>query len=164
MMDEFMRAAYDEAKASFEEGGQPIGAVLVKDGQILGRGRNGLSQSGDVTCHAEMEAYRDASRRAADTMPTEQIDVQLRGAAVYTTMMPCIMCSGAIIRFAAARVVVAETSTYALPDTLALLQDHGIDVTLGHAPECVDLVEAYYQRHPEARAAWAADGSVPSEP
>ncbi len=161
-MDEFMEAAFAEAKASFEEGGQPIGAVLVKDGRVLGRGRNRLSQSGDATSHAEMEAYRDASRRAAKT--PERIDKLLGGGIVYTTMMPCIMCSGAIIRFAAARVMVAETVSYSMPDTVDFLERHGIEVTLGHTPECIDLVEAYYALHPDIRAAWAADWSAASEP
>ena len=163
-MDEFMEAAFAEAKASSEEGGQPIGSVLVKDGRILGRGRNTMSQTGDATSHAEMEAYRDASRSAAETIPTDQIVALITGGTVYTTMMPCIMCSGAIIRFAAARVVVAETTTYRMPDTVALLESHGIEVNLGHAPECVELVEAYYALHPEIRAGWAEDWSGASEP
>ncbi|MFP6731038.1 MAG: nucleoside deaminase [Alphaproteobacteria bacterium] len=156
-MDEFMAAAFAEAKASFDEGGQPIGAVLVMDGIILGRGRNTLAQSGDATSHAEMEAYRDASRRAAKTNEPDKIDGLLRGGTVYTTMMPCIMCSGAIIRFGAARVVVAETTSYGKADTLALMEGHGIEVELRHESECVDLVEAYYRLHPEMRAAWSAD-------
>ena len=157
-MDEFMAAAFAEAKASFDEGGEPIGSVVVKDGVVLGRGRNTLAQSGDVTGHAEMEAYRDASRRAAKTRPSGEINDFLRGATVYTTMMPCIMCSGAIIRFAAARVVVAETTTYAMPDTLELLENNGIEVTLGNTPESIELVEAYYRLHPESRDDWTGPG------
>ena len=155
-MDEFMRAAFAEAKASFDEGGQPIGSVLVKDGQILGRGRNSLAQSGDVTSHAEMEAYRDASRRAAQTTPNDDIADLLSGGTVYTTMMPCDMCSGAIIRFAAARVVVAETTSYGVSGTRELLESHGIEVVLCNEADCIHLVEAYYRLHPEQRAAWAA--------
>ncbi len=155
-MDDFMAAAFAEAKASFDEGGQPIGAVLVKDGVLLGRGRNTLAQTGDVTGHAEMEAYRDASRRAAETRAPDEIDAVLRGGTVYTTMMPCDMCSGAIIRFAAARVVVAETTSYGVAGTRELLENHGIEVVLCNEAECIDLVEAYYRLHPEQRAAWAA--------
>lgn len=154
-MDEFMAAAHAEAEASVDEGGLPIGSVVVKDGAILGRGRNTLIQNGDPTGHAEMEAYRDAARNLLATRPPRELGDALAGATVYTTMMPCEMCTGAIIRFAAARVVVAETRTYADAGTAPLMESRGIAVEVRAEPECVALVEGYFERHPDDRDAWA---------
>ncbi len=142
-MDPLMAEALAEARAGFEEGGAPIGSVVVKDEEILGRGRNTFFQTGDPTGHAEMEAFRDAARRAAAARPPGPIEALLRGATVYTTMMPCLMCTGAIIRFGAARVVVGEARTYADAGTRALMERQGIEVIVLDEPECVALIEAY---------------------
>ena len=153
VMDEFMAEALAEAQAGFEEGGSPIGAVLVKQGEIIGRGRNVLMQRGDPTGHAEMEAYRDAARRAAETHAPREIDGLLRDGDMYTTMMPCEMCSGAIIRFSAKRVVVGETTTYIDSGTRLFMERQGIEVSVLQSAECIALVELYLRRHPERRAA-----------
>lgn len=152
-MDEFMAAAIDEARAGLEEGGHPIGSVLVKDGAILGRGRNTWFQNADPTGHAEMEAYRDAARRAKGREPLDGISELIQGASVYTTMMPCEMCAGAIIRFGAKRVVVGETATYDDAGTQALMERQGIEVAVLHSAECIALVEEYLRRYPERRRA-----------
>ncbi len=152
-MDAFMAAALAEAQAGFEEGGSPIGAVLVKDGEILGRGRNVLMQRGDPTGHAEMEAYRDAARRAAATHAPEEIEGLLRGGVMYTTMMPCEMCAGAIVRFSASRVVVGETTTYVESGTRLLMERRGIEVSVLQSVESIPHIELYLPRQPERRAA-----------
>ena len=152
-MHAFMAEALAEAQAGFEEGGSPIGAVLVKDGEIIGRGRNVLIQKSDPTGHAEMEAYRDAARRAAATHAPHEIDDQLNGGTMYTTMMPCEMCAGAIIRFAARRVVVGETKTYIDSGTHLLMERQGIEVAVLQSPDCVALIEMYLRRYPERRTA-----------
>ena len=104
-MNEFMKAAWDEVKIGLDEGNLPVGSVVVKDGQIIGVGRNRQHQTGDPTTHAELEAIRDAARRAPGQDPVDL----LKNAICYTTMMPCPMCAGAIIRFGFSKVVVAET-------------------------------------------------------
>lgn len=150
-MNPFMAAALEEAKAGFEAGGAPVGCVLVRHGEIVGRGRNRLFQDGDPTAHAELEAYRDAAARAAGRRAPEELDAYLQSAEVYTTMMPCAMCAGAIIHFAARRVVVGETTTYAPANTRPLLERQRIEVVVLEEPECIALVEAYQRRRSERR-------------
>ena len=160
MSDDFMAQTIAEARASYDEGGQPIGSLLVKDGRVLGRGRNTLYQNGDPTGHAEMEAFRDAARRAAGTHTPDEIEALVSGGTVYTTMMPCEMCAGAIIRFRAARVVVAEARTYRPSATQRLMELQGIEVMVLDDADSVALVEAYYAEHPDKRTAWM----TPCEP
>ncbi len=143
-MDEFMAAAVEEARQSTAEQGYPIGSVVVSDGTVVGRGRNRFLQTGDPTTHAEMEAIRDAARNAAG-----EVDALLKGATVYTTMMPCEMCAGAIIRFGIARVVVGETRTYTDAGTQTLMARQDIEVAVLEDPACVQLVESYLQANPQ---------------
>ncbi len=160
MTDEFMVQAIAEARASYQEGGLPIGSLLVKDGRVLGRGRNMLYQNSDPTGHAEMEAYRDAARRAAETHTPNEIEALVIGGTVYTTMMPCEMCAGAIIRFQATRVVFAETRSYRPSATQRLMEMQGIEVVVLDEADSVALVETYYAEHPDKREAWMS----PCEP
>ncbi len=143
-MDEFMTEALDQARLSMSEDGYPIGSVVVRDGVVVGRGRNRFLQSGDPTTHAEMEAIRDAAKRAVG-----QVEALLKGATVYTTMMPCEMCAGAIIRFGIARVVVGETQTYNDAGTQTLMARQDIQVEVFEDPACVALVEQYVKDFPE---------------
>lgn len=143
-MDEYMTAALDEARSSMDEDGYPIGSVVVREGVIVGRGRNRFLQTGDPTTHAEMEAIRDAARNAAG-----DVDALLKGATVYTTMMPCEMCAGAIIRFGIARVVVGETRTYNDAGTRTLMARQDIRVEVLEDPACMSVVEEYVRTFPE---------------
>jgi cytosine/creatinine deaminase len=114
-MDRFMQAAIDEARAGMAEGGLPVGAVLVQQDRVLGRGRNRLVQRYDPTAHAEIECLRASGRLESYAECT-----------LYTTMMPCLMCSGAVAHLGIQRVVVGESETYqGFP---ALLRSHGIEV------------------------------------
>ena len=143
-MDKFMAAALNEARSSMAEEGYPIGSVVVRDGEIIGYGRNRFLQTGDPTTHAEMEAIRDAAKNAAG-----DVDAVLKSATVYTTMMPCEMCAGAIIRFGIARVVVGETQTYTDAGTRALMTRQDIRVEVLEDPACMALVEEYLSAFPE---------------
>lgn len=87
-MDEFMEAAIQEAKQGRQEGGIPIGSVLVKDGKILGRGHNKRVQDGDPVTHAEIDCLRNAGRVGS-----------YRGTTLYSTLMPCYLCAGAVVQF-----------------------------------------------------------------
>ncbi|HSS65928.1 MAG TPA: nucleoside deaminase, partial [Gammaproteobacteria bacterium] len=140
-MPDPMAAAIAEARASVEENGLPIGSSVARKDRILGLGRNRFCQTGDPTSHAEMEAIRDVARRA-----TGDVDVLLNGASIYTTMMPCEMCAGAIIRFGIGRVVVAETRTYTDPGTRQLLERQGITVEVSDEKVSIDLVEDFCAR------------------
>lgn len=146
--------ALEEARAGMAAGNDPVGAVLMRDGVVLGRGHNRFLAEGDPTSHAEIEAYRDAARRLAGTMPTLAIEDALRGADMVTTAMPCPMCAGAILRWQAGRVLVSEGETYAPADTRAWMESHGIAVTVHRDAAVIALVEAWLARHPERRPAY----------
>lgn len=143
-MDECMAVALEEAHLSMAEDGYPIGSVVVRGGKIVGRGRNRFLQTGDPTAHAEIEAIRDAAKNA-----NGDVDALVKGASVYTTMMPCEMCAGAIIRFGIARVVVGETQTYTHAGTDALMLRQGIQVEVLEDPACIAVVEKYLKAFPQ---------------
>ena len=157
----FMAEALAEARRSLEAEGGPVGAVLVKDGMIIGRGHNRLYQTGDPTSHAEMEAYRNAAEALAKTLGPEALETALAGGVVYTTAMPCEMCAGAIIRFRAGRVVVGETRSHATPATQPFMERQGIAVTVLEDPACIDLMSDYLKRYPERQAHWTKPRTPP---
>ncbi len=87
-MDEFLKAAIDEARRGLAEGGIPIGSVLVVDGEIIGRGHNQRIQKRSAVLHAEIDCLENAGRLLARI---------LRRATLYSTLSPCHMCSGTIL-------------------------------------------------------------------
>lgn len=112
----FLDAAYDEAQQGLAEGGIPIGSVLVRNGEIIGRGHNRRVQKGDPILHGEMDAIQNAGRQKT-----------YKDVTCYTTLSPCMMCTGTIIQFGISRVVVAESKNFkGFQDVLALA---GVDVT-----------------------------------
>ncbi|MEN3026098.1 MAG: tRNA adenosine(34) deaminase TadA [Chlorobiota bacterium] len=84
----FMRIALLEAQRAFHEGEVPVGAVIVRDGRIVARGRNAVERGGDATLHAEVNAIRQASKH---------LGRRLEGCTLYVTLEPCPMCAGAIV-------------------------------------------------------------------
>lgn len=127
-MDRFMRAAIEEAKAALAEGGHPYGAVLVREGQIIGAGRNRIVQNGDPTSHAEIEAIRAAGIQ-------ESYDDTI----MYATALPCLMCAGAITRFQIPRVVVGATWPDAV-DSHDFMRSRGAEVIVLELEECRQLL------------------------
>lgn len=137
-MDEFMRAAREEAEAGLREGGIPIGSVLVHDGVILGRGHNRRVQQGSAVLHGEMDALERAGRHPARVY---------RECTLYTTLSPCAMCSGAILLYGIPRVVVGENRTFLGEE--ALLRSRGVDVAVVQDPACILLMERFIAAHPD---------------
>ena len=86
---EYMRQALELAAQAGADGDVPVGCVIVKDGQVIGRGRNRREERGDATAHAEVEAIRDACARTGSWRLTD--------CTLYVTLEPCPMCAGAII-------------------------------------------------------------------
>lgn len=140
-MDEFMRAAIDEAVKGRDEGGIPIGSVLVKDGQILGRGHNRRVQEQDPIKHAEIDCLQHAGRLGS-----------YRDAVLYSTLMPCYLCSGAIVQFGIKKVYAGESSTF--PGALEFLQQHGVEVVDLDLDECKTMMSEFIRTHPKL---WAED-------
>ncbi len=136
--DTFMRAAIDEAIAGRDEGGIPIGSVLVVDGEIVGRGHNRRVQQGSPVLHAEMDCLENAGRLPASTY---------RRATLYSTLSPCDMCSGAILLYEIPRVVVGEDRTFQGPTEY--VRSRGVTVEIVDDAECVALMEAFIAARPE---------------
>jgi cytosine/creatinine deaminase len=132
----FIRAAFEQALASYHEGGLPIGAVMVADGAILAAGHNRRVQDGDPTAHGEMDCLRRAGRRA-----------RYDGITLYTTLSPCMMCAGTVVQFGIRTVVVGEDQSF--PGNLAFLRDHGVEVVLLNDPECLALMQRFIRERPE---------------
>lgn len=132
----FMREAYLQALKSYREGGLPIGAVMVENGEIVGAGHNRRVQDGDPTAHGEMDCLRRAGRRARYGSVT-----------LYTTLSPCMMCSGTILQFGIPRVVVGERANF--PGNPGFLREHGVDVAILDDPDCISLMARFIAEKPE---------------
>lgn len=142
-MDEFMRAAIDQARQGLAEGGVPIGSVLVHRGRIIGRGRNQRQQRGSVVLHGEMDALENAGRQPASVY---------RDTVLYTTLSPCPMCSGAILLYGIPRVVIGENRSFQGDEER--LRAQGVELDILDDAECRELMTTFMTRHP---ALWNED-------
>ena len=132
----FLRVAYEEAKAGFDEGGCPIGSVLARGDVLVSRGRNQRVQQGDPIAHGEMDALRKAGRQRS-----------YRDMTIYTSLSPCMMCSGTIIQFGIPRVVVGENTTFGGNEDF--LRSRGIEVLIADDPDCIALMTRFIAEKPE---------------
>lgn len=137
-MNDFMLAAIKEAEIGREEGGIPIGSVLVHRGIIIGRGHNRRVQSGSVVLHGEMDALENSGRQPAAVY---------RECTLYTTLSPCHMCSGAILLYGIPKVVVGENRTFMGEE--ALLRSSGVDVEVVQDPACIKMMTGFIETSPE---------------
>ena len=135
MTDEFMTAAIDEAKTGLSEKGIPIGSVLVKDGKIVGRGHNKRVQDGDPITHAEIDCLRNAGRVGS-----------YKDAVLYSTLMPCYLCAGAVVQFGIKKVIVGESQTF--PGAKEFMESHGVEVIDLNNAECVAIMEDFIEKNP----------------
>ena len=124
----FMELAIKEAEKSFNEGGIPIGAVLVKDDEVISKGHNRLIQNDSAILHAELDAIENAGRLNYE----DYIECTL-----YTTLYPCPMCAGAIILYNIPRVVIGENTT--LMGAENLLKCNDVEVVVLNDLRCRDL-------------------------
>ena len=135
IVEELMAAAIEEAKISLREGGIPIGSVLVRDGNIIGRGHNRRVQNGDPLAHAEIECIRNAGRIGSYS-----------GTILFSTLIPCYLCSGAIVQFGIENIVVGESRTF--QGDSEFLKDHWVTVDDWDMKECIELMEEFIQKNP----------------
>jgi cytosine deaminase len=136
-MDEFFEEAIKEAELGLQEGGIPIGSVLVIDGKIVGRGHNRRIQRGSAILHAEMDCLESAGRLSA---------AAYQRATLYSTLSPCDMCSGASLLYKIPRIVVGENVTFQGPEEY--VRSRGVDVVLLNDQRCIDLMARFIQDHP----------------
>ena len=139
-MDEFMNVALDEAYAGSAEGGIPIGAALVGGGHLVATGRNLRLQSSAAIMHAEINCLYNASRKGVQSF---------RGMTMYSTLMPCHMCAGAIVQFGITRVVAGESSNFQEGKGLETLMRHGIEVIDLDLDDAKQLFGTFIEANPE---------------
>ncbi|HAD28774.1 MAG TPA: tRNA-specific adenosine deaminase [Rhodobacteraceae bacterium] len=136
-----LHIAYEEALAGYNEGGCPIGSVLARGGEVIARGRNQRVQKGDPIAHGEMDALRNAGRQKT-----------YRDTTLYTSLSPCMMCSGTILQFGIPRVVIGENTNFGGNETF--LRSKGVEVIIVNDPDCIDLMKRFITEKPEL---WAED-------
>lgn len=137
-MDQYMRAAIEEARQGLREGGIPIGSVLVHGDVVLGAGHNRRVQQGSTVLHGEMDALERAGRQPASVY---------RECTIYTTLSPCSMCSGAILLYGIPRVIIGENQTFLGEEEL--LRRRGVEVTVLQDAECIDLMTRFIEENPQ---------------
>jgi len=141
MMNEdyrFMKEAIKEAKKSLNHGGIPIGAVLVENGNIIGKGHNRLIQKDSTILHAEMDCIENAGRlRGAD----------YKKCTLYTTLSPCEMCSGTIMLYKIPRVVIGENETLKGPEEY--LTSCGVELVNMDLEECKNIIGTFIRKNPD---------------
>lgn len=137
----FLRIAYEEALAGFNEGGCPIGSALAEGDRLIAQGRNQRVQQGDPIAHGEMDCLRKAGRQKS-----------YRKMTLYTSLSPCMMCTGTIIQFGIPRVVIGEAETF--PGNPDFLRERGVEVIIADDEDCKALMTRFITEKPEL---WAED-------
>ncbi len=141
-----MQEAIIEAQNGMEEGGVPIGSVLVRNGKIIGRGHNRRIQFGDPTAHGEIDCLRAAGRQKT-----------YKDTVIYSTLMPCAMCAGAVIQFGIPIVVAGEDRTF--ESSRNLMESAGVKVIDLNLDECYEMLQIFAKRSPSL---WNEDIGVDS--
>ncbi|MFQ5957997.1 MAG: nucleoside deaminase [Alphaproteobacteria bacterium] len=132
----FMKLAYEEARQGYEEGGVPVGSVMVEDGRMIAGGHNKRVQEADPIAHGEMDCIRNAGRRPGYGRVT-----------LYTTLSPCMMCTGTILQFGIPRVVIGENRNF--EGNVDFLSERGVEVVLMDDADCITLMERFVRERPE---------------
>ncbi len=135
-MDRFMKSAIEEARKGLSEGGIPIGSVLVKEGRIIGKGHNQRIQKSDPMAHAEIDCLRNAGRIGS-----------YKDTVLYSTLMPCYLCAGAVVQFRIKKVVVGESRTF--EGALQFMKQNGVEVINLDSSECYEMMQDFIKKNRE---------------
>jgi len=135
---ELLAVAIGQARLGLAEGGIPIGAAILIDGQVVGAGHNRRIQLGSAIRHGETDALEQAGRLPASAY---------RRATMATTLSPCDMCTGAILLYGIPRVVIGENRTFLGGEDY--LRSRGVEVVNLDSTECFDLLQGFIRAHPE---------------
>ncbi|MDB5263871.1 MAG: cytosine deaminase [Adhaeribacter sp.] len=130
-----MQLAISEALKGRDEGGIPIGSVLVKEGKVVAQGHNKRVQENNPILHGEMDCLNNAGRLGS-----------YRHTVIYSTLMPCYMCAGAIVQFKIPKVVVGESQTFS--GARDFMEAHGVEVIDLNLPECINMMEDFIRDKP----------------
>lgn len=137
-MDKFLQAAIDEAQLGLQEGGIPIGSVLVIDNKIVGRGHNRRIQNSSAILHAEMDCIENAGRLTAN---------DYQRATLYSTLSPCDMCSGTALLYKIPKIIVGENKNFQGPEHY--IKSRGIELVVLNDTDCIELMHNFIHSHPE---------------
>jgi cytosine deaminase len=135
-IDPYLSAAIKEARKGLKEGGIPIGSVLIKGNKIIAAGHNKRVQDGDPMAHAEIDCLKNAGRIGSykDTI-------------LYSTLMPCYLCAGAVVQFGIKKVVAGESRTF--PGAKSFMMEHGVEVIDLDDKECYALMQEFIKKNPD---------------
>ncbi len=136
--EQLLAVALEQARVGRDEGGVPIGAAILIDGQVVGAGRNRRVQLGSAIRHGETDALEVTGRLPASAY---------RRATMATTLSPCDMCTGAILLYGIPRLVIGENRTFVGGEDL--LRSRGVEVVNLDSDECFDLLQGFIAEHPE---------------
>ena len=131
-----MMVAIQEAKKGLAAGGIPIGSALMKDGKLISKGHNQRVQKKDPMVHAEINCLQNAGRIGS-----------YKGTVLYSTLMPCYLCAGAVVQFKIKKVIVGENKTFY--GTKEFMEQHGVEVINLQNPECIDMMTQFIKACPE---------------
>lgn len=131
-----MLAAIEEARIGLKEGGIPIGSVLVKGGLIIGRGHNRRVQQRDPVMHAEIDCLRNAGRIGS-----------YKDTVLYSTLMPCYLCAGAVVQFGIKKVIAGESETF--NGAAEFMANFGVKVIDLKLAECKQLMSEFIKINPQ---------------
>ncbi|MGB4101506.1 MAG: nucleoside deaminase [Alphaproteobacteria bacterium] len=132
---EFLALAVAEARRGMAAGGIPIGSVLARGSKVVGAGHNQRVQKADPILHGEMDALRNAGRQRT-----------YKDTVIYTTLSPCMMCSGTIVQFGIPRVVIGENKTFGGNEEF--LRSRGVEVIIASDPDCIAMMEQFIAAQP----------------
>ena len=135
-MDDFLQEAIEEAKKGLKEGGIPIGSVLVKDGKIIARGHNKRVQENNPMVHAEIDCLINAGRISS-----------YKGTTLYSTLMPCYLCAGAVVQFGIKKVIAGESITF--PGASEFMRQHNVEIVDMNDAECIKMMTEFISANPE---------------
>ncbi|GAA1503441.1 nucleoside deaminase [Nocardioides humi] len=139
----FLGLAIEQARIGWEEGGIPIGAALVHEGEVLAVGRNRRVQLGSAIRHGETDCIENAGRLPAKVY---------RASTLYTTLSPCFMCAGTSVLYDIPRIVVGENTSFEASESW--LRSRGVVVDLVDDPVCRELMDTMMREKPDL---WAED-------
>lgn len=132
----FLALAVAEARRGMAAGGIPIGSVLTRAGKLVGAGHNQRVQHADPILHGEMDALRNAGRQRT-----------YKDTVIYTTLSPCMMCSGTIVQFGIPRVVIGENKTFGGNEEF--LRSRGVEVVVVNDPACIAMMAEFIAAQPQ---------------
>jgi cytosine deaminase len=135
-MDEFMQLAISMAKKGYKEGGIPIGSVLVRDNKVLSTGHNQRVQKADPIAHAEIDCLKNAGRIGS-----------YKNTVLYSTLMPCYLCAGAVVQFGIKKVIVGESVSFKGAKTF--MRDNNVEVVDLNNTECIDIMKEFIDKNPK---------------